>query len=102
MANNPLEIVSVYEFEGGDYPVLFIAKGHHDKATFAAELLAEHEYRANVDEIEHVYAHNVPCGMPRQWIIQCPAKPGRGAYLATIWEPWQWERKRGERREDQP
>ena len=59
-------------------------KGHVDKASFAAQVNAEHGCDYSPDEVEHVYMRKVPSRGSDYDCLVYYVYAGRGAFPATV------------------
>ena len=78
-----MNIETVMEYDGGDTPTCFLARGHVDKAEFVLAVKRECETDVSIDKVAHGYMRNVPTGIKGEWTLQDAVK-GRGAFAVTF------------------
>ena len=80
-----MNLVAIYEVEGGVDPISYMAKGHFKAEEFLAEFLRKFKRVAESKDVLRGYVRNVPWAGPDGWvtILVKAAGPERGAFPVT-------------------
>lgn len=77
-----MKIETIGEYDRGDAPACYIARGHVDKSEFVEAVSKQCEETIPVEKVKHGYMRNVPTGIKGEWTLQDAVK-GRGAFAVT-------------------
>lgn len=82
-----IHVEVVLEFEGGNEPLWYLAKGHVDKAQFVSEVKHEFERDIPVEHVKHAFMRYVPTGHKGEQTIHIASKKP-GAFPVTYIDLW--------------